>query len=332
MAPIRMGILGAARIAPTALVEPARSVHEVEITAVAARDRSRAEGFAAKHEIARVVDGYGALVADPELDAIYIPLPNGLHGRWTVAALAAGKHVLCEKPFTANADEAVRVAKAAAETPELVVMEAFHYRYHPLFARVRQLLDDGAIGQVQHIDVALCFPLLARHDIRWQLALAGGALMDIGCYTLHMLRHLAGAEPEVESARAKLHGPGVDRYMQARYRFADGRTGRTTCSMLSAQVLRVGFRVRGDAGELRVLNPMAPQVLHRVVVRGHAGRRVEHVVRRPTYNFQLEAFADAVRQGVAPITGPADSVANMSLIDAVYTAAGLEPRQPTEPW
>src|SRR5579862_1229248 len=332
MAPIRVGILGAARIAPAAVVRPARAVDEVEITAVAARDRSRAEAFAAKHGIGRVADGYEALVNDPDLDALYIPLPNGLHGRWAVAALAAGKHVLCEKPFTANAEEAARVAEAAEKSPQLVLMEAFHYRYHPLFARVLQLIGEGAVGKVEHIDTWLCFPLLSRGDIRWNLALAGGALMDCGCYTLHMLRHLAGAEPEVESARVKLHSPGVDRFMQAQYRFADGRTGRTTCSMLSAQVLRTGLSGRGDAGELRVLNPTAPQALHRLVVRSGGKRRVEHVTRRPTYTFQLEAFADAVRHGTRPITDPADSVANMALVDAVYQAAGLELRQPTEPW
>src|SRR5215469_6888162 len=148
MAPIRMGILGAARIAPPAVVRPARVVQEVEVTAVAARDPDRAKAFAAKHDIPRVVNDYDALVADPDVDALYIPLPNGLHGRYTVAALAAGKHVLCEKPFTANADEARRVGEAAKATPQLVVMEAFHYRYHPLFARVRQLIADGAVGSV----------------------------------------------------------------------------------------------------------------------------------------------------------------------------------------
>lgn len=328
MAPIRIGILGAARIAPVALVRPARGVDEVEVTAVAGRDRPRTEAFAAKHGIPRVLPDYAALVADPDLDAVYIPLPNGLHGRWTTAALAAGKHVLCEKPFTANAAEAKDVAGAAAAAPGQVVMEAFHYRYHPLFTRVRALLDDGAVGIVRHIETRLCFPLLKSDDIRWQLDLAGGALMDCGCYTLHMLRHLAGAEPHVVSATAKLRSPGVDRYVDARYRFEDGRTGRTTCSMLSARVVAVGLRVQGDDGELRVFNPVLPQAYHRLMIRSGRTRRVERFVRRPTYAYQLEAFADAVLRGVPPITGPEDSVANMSLVDAVYRAAGLEVRQP----
>ncbi|HZU79876.1 MAG TPA: Gfo/Idh/MocA family oxidoreductase [Acidimicrobiales bacterium] len=329
MPPLRIGVLGAARIAPAAIVRPARAVAEAEVTAVAARDRDRATAFAAKHGIERVVPGYEALVTDPDLDAVYIPLPNGLHGHWTRRALAAGKHVLCEKPFTANEAEAVDVAAAAAATPELVVMEAFHYRYHPLFLRVLQLLGEGAIGDVEHIDTWLCFPLLPRHDIRWQLGLAGGALMDAGCYTIHMLRHLAGAEPEVVSAAYRERSPGVDRFTRAHYRFADGRTATTTCSMLSAQFVRVGFRVRGSRGELRVFNPMAPNLYHRLVVRGPSGRHVERVSRRPTYEFQLEAFADAVQRGTPPITGLADARANMAVIDAVYRAAGLPVREPT---
>src|SRR3954453_3465142 len=131
MAPLRIGILGAARIAPAALIKPARRVDEVEVAAVAARDRVKAERFASKHGIPTVHDSYESLLDDPTIDAIYNPLPNGLHGRWTIAALEAGKHVLCEKPFTANADEAEQVAEVEAATG-LVAMEAFHYRYHPL--------------------------------------------------------------------------------------------------------------------------------------------------------------------------------------------------------
>ncbi|MDE3086008.1 MAG: Gfo/Idh/MocA family oxidoreductase [Acidobacteriota bacterium] len=324
-----MGVLGAARIAPAAVVRPARAVPDVVVTAVAARDRARAEAFAGRHGIPRVLPDYRSLVEDPDLDAVYIPLPNGLHGAWTTAALAAGKHVLCEKPFTANVDEAMAVQQAAARTPGLVVMEAFHYRYHPLFARVRHLLEEGAVGTVRHVDTRLCFPLLRRGDIRWDLGLAGGALMDAGCYTVHMLRHLAGVEPTVTAARARLARPGVDRFLQATYDLPGGATGRTTCSMRSTHLLDAGFTVAGDAGVIRVLNPLAPQVFHRVSVRTGGCRRVERSVRRPTYEFQLEAFADAVLRGVAPVTGVDDAVANMAVIDAVYRAAGLEPRVPS---
>src|SRR3954468_11300116 len=137
-APLRIGVLGAARITPTALVRPAGRVPDVVVSAVAARDPLRAKAFADKHSIPRVVPDYAALVADPDVDAIYNPLPNGLHAQWTERALAAGKHVLCEKPFAANADEARRVL-AAQEGTGLVVLEAFHYRYHPLAARAIEI-------------------------------------------------------------------------------------------------------------------------------------------------------------------------------------------------
>ncbi len=206
MSTVRIGVLGAARIAPAALIRPARVLDGVQVAAIAARDRNRAGTFAAKHGIATVHDSYDALLADPAIDAIYNPLPNGLHGRWTIAALRAGKHVLCEKPFTANADEAESVAEVARATGP-VVMEAFHYRYHGLTARMLDILASGELGDVRHLDTWLCFPLPVA-DIRWQLDLAGGALMDAGCYAVHLLRTLAGAEPVVRSAQAKLKSPG----------------------------------------------------------------------------------------------------------------------------
>ncbi|HTD50007.1 MAG TPA: Gfo/Idh/MocA family oxidoreductase, partial [Acidimicrobiia bacterium] len=151
MATLRIGILGAARIAPSAVIKPARNVDEAAIHAVAARDRTRAQSFASKHGIPKVHDTYAALVADPDLDAIYNPLPNGLHAEWTIAALEAGKHVLCEKPFTANAKEAEDVAAVASRTG-LVLMEAFHYRYHPLAQRVLDIVGSGVLGQVRHVE------------------------------------------------------------------------------------------------------------------------------------------------------------------------------------
>jgi predicted dehydrogenase len=211
---LRIGILGAARIAPNALIKPAKDNGEVVVAAIAARDRARATEFAAKHGIPTVHDGYDDLLADPSLDAVYNPLPNGLHGRWTLAAVAAGRHVLCEKPFTANADEAGVVADAAAKT-DLVVMEAFHYRYHPVARRMREIVTSGELGELRHVEASFCFPLPKFSDIRYRFDLAGGALMDAGCYAVHMVRLLGGsAEPEVLSAKAKLRGTDVDRAMR----------------------------------------------------------------------------------------------------------------------
>src|SRR3954471_6805528 len=237
-APLRLGILGAARIAPAALIRPARRVADARVVAVAARDRDKAARFAAKHDIATVHGSYEALLADANIDAVYNPLPNALHGKWTRAALAAGKHVLCEKPFTANADEAAEVAAVAASSGR-VVMEAFHYRYHPLAARVRELLDARAIGRITHVETWMCFPLPMFSDIRYNHALAGGALMDAGCYAVHLARFLGGEEPEVVSAAAKLRSPDVDRAMHAEVRYPSGHTGSIHCSMWSSTLLRI---------------------------------------------------------------------------------------------
>jgi predicted dehydrogenase len=322
---VRIGILGAARIAPAAVIRPAKSMGGAVIDAVAARDRDRADAFASKHGIPKVHDSYAALVADPELDAIYNPLPNGLHAEWTIAALEAGKHVLCEKPFTANASEAEDVAAAAARTG-LVVMEAFHYRYHPLALRMREIVENGELGAIRRVETALCFPLPKFSDIRYQYDLAGGATMDVGAYTVHMARLLGREEPEVVSAQAKLRTPDVDRAMRAELTFPSGHTGRITCSMWSRWFIQTYARVIGDRGEMRVINPTSPQLWHRMRLKSGGKTRTEKFSRRPTYEYQLEAFCAAVLRGEPTLTPPADSIANMRVIDAIYLAAGMTPR------
>lgn len=325
---IRIGILGAARIAPAALVKPARDNPDVEVVAVAARDRAKAQKFADKHQIPKVHGSYDDLLADPELDAVYNPLPNGLHGRWTIAAVQAGKHVLCEKPFTANADEARQVAEVARAT-DRVVFEAFHYRYHPFARRIVEIVESGELGEIRHLDTWMCIPLWLPRDIRWQLPLAGGSLMDVGCYAIHQLRTFAGAEPEVVRAQAKTWKPGIDRWARAELRFGDGRTGRITAAMAGPKPLTMGAHITGSEGELKARNVTAPQFMGRLKVSAGGATRVEKASRRPTYSFQLDAFAAAVLRGEPFPTGLDDSIANMAVIDAVYRAAGLEPRQPS---
>ncbi len=258
-----------------------------------------------------------------------VPLPNSLHADWTLAALAAGKHVLCEKPFTSNADEAETVAAAASEAAArsgLVVMEAFHYRHHPLAHRMREIVAGGELGQLRHIETWLCSPVVNKSDIRYQYGLAGGAMMDMGSYVVHMARMLGGEEPSVVSARAKLHSPDVDRAMTAQLQFPSGPTASVHCSMWSSSVLHLAARVTGDQGELRVFNPIAPQYVSWLTVRSGGARRIEIPARRPTYAYQLDAFCDAIRRGQPTLTSPDDAVANMRVIDAVYRAANMRPR------
>ena len=323
--PLKIGILGAARIAPMALIRPAAAVPEVEVFAMAARDQSRARRFAVKHSIPRVHGSYDELISDPKIEAVYNPLPNGLHCEWTIKALEAGKHVLCEKPLAANTDEAERMADAAAKAG-LVLGEAFHWRYHPLAARMKEIVDGGALGRIRHLEATLCFPLPFPSDIRYRFDLGGGALMDAGCYPISMVRFLAGAEPEVVSADSRLASPDVDRWMRAELRFADGRSGRITCGLFSSTLLKLNVRVEGDEGTLSVFNPIAPHFYNRVKVTNRAGTETERVRGDATYVYQLRAFARAVRGGEPLPTDGAHGVANMRVIDAIYDAAGIKRR------
>jgi predicted dehydrogenase len=322
---MRIGILGAARIAPAAVIKPARSVAEATIASVAARDPAKAAAFAAKHGIPTTHPSYDALVEDDEIDAIYNPLPNGLHAHWTTRALEAGKHVLCEKPFTNNADEAVEVG-AVAERTGKVAVEAFHYRYHPLAARMLEIVESGELGAIERVETWMCFPLPRFSDIRYQYELGGGALMDAGCYAVHMARLLGRGEPEVVRASAKLHSPDIDRAMEADMRFPSGASGHVRCSMWSSSLLSMGVRVTGSEKVLRVINPTVPQLYHRLSVKGAGGSRVEHLTRRATYDYQLEAFCATVLRGAPTLTPPSDSVANMTVIDSIYEASGMRRR------
>ncbi|OBA71141.1 oxidoreductase [Mycolicibacterium elephantis] len=322
---VRIGILGAARIAPAALIKPAKRNAEVAVVATAARDVARAQQFATKHGIARVHGSYEALIDDPDVDAVYNPLPNALHGKWTRAALEAGKHVLCEKPFTANAAEAREIAELAAKS-DRVVMEAFHYRYHPFAARVEQIIASGELGTLQRVDAADCFWLPKFSANAYNYTLGGGALMDLGSYVVDMLRTFGGSTPKVVSAQAKLRSPQVDRAMTAELQFADGHVGRLRCSLWSADLPHVTARVVGDRGELR-LHPVIP--FQQFSVRSADGSRVERFFRaRTTYDYQLEVFAAAVLRGEPVKTTPAEAVENMTVIDDIYRAVGLSPRQP----
>jgi predicted dehydrogenase len=324
-APLRIGALGAAPIAVAALIRPARRLPNVQVVAVAARDPDRARRYAAQQRIPGIHRSYAALLDDPAIDAVYIALPNSLHAEWSINALQAGKHVLCEKPLATNAREAEQMARAAADAGRVLV-EAFHYRYHPLAARLKAILDSGEIGRIQRIETEFSVPLLQPRSTQFRYELGGGATMDVGCYAVNLLRFLAGAEPHVAHAAARLIRPQVDRRMIADFRFDDGRTGRMTCALLSARLLRAGATVYGTAGELRVTFPFLPHHFHRITVRSDAATRHEQLEGETTYFYQLSAFARAACGGAPAQTDAVDAIANMRVIDAIYQAAGLLPR------
>jgi predicted dehydrogenase len=186
--PLRIGVLGAARIADDGIVEPARVLGH-RIVAVAARDRGRAESFADRHGVERVHDGYRDVIDDPEVDVVYNALVNSLHTSWNVAALRAGKHVLGEKPLSSNGTDARAVREAARETGTTIV-EGFHYLHHPVTRRLRDLVTSGELGTVEHVEIELTIPAPPGDDPRWSRELDGGATMDLGCYVLSAARHL----------------------------------------------------------------------------------------------------------------------------------------------
>lgn len=322
---IRIGVLGAAAIVPMALTQPARSVPDAQIVAIAARDPRRAAAFARRHSIPRVHRTYNGLINDPDIDAIYNPLPNSLHAEWTIRALQAGKHVLCEKPFASNAREAEQMADAARETG-LVLSEAFAYRYHPLTARVKKIIAGDELGNIQHIEAQFCFLLPSPGNIRFQYELAGGALMDCGCYPVSLIRFLAEAEPRVESAKARLFAPQVDHRMSADLSFADGRSARLVCDMLSPRLFRSLLKVQGDAGKLSVFNPYHPHWFHWLRVRGRKGTYSEYGRGENVYVSQLRAFLKAIHVELKLNTDPVDAIGNMRVIDSIYEKAGLKLR------
>jgi predicted dehydrogenase len=323
--PVRIGVLGAAAIVPQALIHPIRSVPDASVVAIAARDPARAKAFARKHHIPQVHQTYDDLLHDPDIDAIYNPLPNSLHAEWTIRALQAGKHVLCEKPFASNAREAQEMAKVARETG-LVLSEAFAYRYHPLTARIKEIIANGELGKIQHIDAQFCFLLPTPNNIRFKYGLAGGALMDCGCYPVSLIRHLAESEPRVEWAEARLFAPQVDRRMSADLSFADSRTAHLVCDLLSPRLFRSSLRVEGDRGRLYVTNPYHPHWFHWLSVRGRNGSYTRHIAGENVYTLQLRAFIKAIRGEMKLNTDPSDAIGNMRLIDAIYEKAGLRQR------
>jgi predicted dehydrogenase len=324
---VRIGTLGTARITLPALIAPARQVADAVVTTIAARDPERARAYAAQHDIPEVRDSYEAVIADPGVDAIYNPLPNSLHALWTLKAIEAGKHVLCEKPFTSNAEEAETVA-AAAKASGVVVMEAFHYRYHPLAARMSEIAHGadgghGELGPVGHVEASLHFPIAASDDIRFSYELGGGATMDGGCYAISCLRMLGPGEPEVVSAQAELSSPGVDAAMTAGFFFPGGATGRFDVSLWRDRPFTADVQVTGERGSMRVVNFMAPHNGHELEVTVEGQSRREQIPGDPTYTYQLRAFAGAVLRGDPFPTTAQDAIVNMRLIDDVYRAADM---------
>jgi predicted dehydrogenase len=328
---LRIGILGAARIATRALIHPAREVPSATVAAIAARGQARADAFAIQHAIPTAYGSYEELLADPSIDAVYIPLPNALHAQWTLRAIEAGKHVLCEKPFTANLEEAQQVL-GKAHNSGLVVMEAMHYRYHPLAQRLVTMIREGVIGTPRHVQCWTSWPVPDPGDIRYSYEMAGGALMDGGCYAIDCLRFAGLSEPTVTGALADPMPADsrVDRALAARLTSPSGMTGWFESAFTGGGEFRADVHVIGDEGQLFLRNfVLAHEGTLTLYPNGQSWPDPDADPGAPgdtTFAWQLRAFTAAVQEGTPFDTTAAHAVTTMRVIDDAYRAAGLPPR------
>jgi predicted dehydrogenase len=325
---IRIGILGAARIAPRGIITPANALLGAEVVAIGARTLERAQDFAARHAIPFACGSYGELVARDDVDLVYVALPPSAHLEWCVLALASGKLVLVVKPFANNAQDAVEMV-AAARASGRHLIEGFHYRFHPLFERTLALLRSGAVGKLRHIEAVFNVDLPdTPGELRYIEALGGGALMDLGCYCLHWIRTVAGDEPTVVKASARCETPGVDVDIQAELAFTSGPTATLKCSMQPEDgVLFRRLRVEGDTGMLELDNPVSPHAGATLSLDGPNAPLPQIVSGgETTFSYQLRHVLDVIEGRAVPLTGGDDAIGNMRAIDAIYRAAGQKPR------
>jgi predicted dehydrogenase len=318
---VAWGILSTADINRLVL-EGARKSDRVDVVAVASRDRAQAEDYARRHGIERAYGRYEDLLEDPAIEVVYNPLPNSLHVEWSIEALEAGKHVLCEKPFSRHAGEVERAFDAAERAGRLLT-EGFMYRHHPQTRLVQQLVDEGAIGRLHTVRSSHAFDLMARsggEDIRLDADLEGGALMDVGCYCVNGMRLLAG-EPDRVYGEQTLGPTGVDTDFHGTMRFPDDVVGQffVSFSLPSRQELEA----IGTEGSVRLTRPF------RLDIGGDATlRRGDDVVpidfeEADSYQLELEHLSDAIRAGTEPLLGREDALGNAHTIEALYRSAEL---------
>ena len=327
---VRWGVLGTALIARQHMIPALQGADWCELYGIASRAAATAAAAAAEFNIPHSYGTYEAMLADPAIDAVYIPLPNDLHAPWTIRALAAGKHVLCEKPITLTAAEAAAIAAAASQS-EVLAMEAFMYRFHPAWDIVRQLVTDDAIGRIIDVSMWFGFRPTRPDDYRHTLATGGGALYDVGCYCVDVCRTLLGPNPENLFATARI-GPesGVDMTFSAILDYGDA-TATFTCSM--EQEPQHSIVIHGTAGWVSIADPFnCPRDHATTVTLGRGGNHHPHATTVETlpvpvadqYGLQATAFADAILAGSAAPLPIDDSVDNMRLLEGLFAAAGLQ--------
>ncbi len=319
---VRWGVLGNALIARVCVVPAIVKSRNGVLHGVGSRSLERANELAEANSGANIYKGYEALLADPDIDAVYIPLPNHLHLPWTLKALAAGKHVLCEKPLALNAVEAQQMVDAA-QAAHLHLMEAFMYRFHPRSQRIREMVQSGQLGSIQLIRSAFTFNIADKNNIRFDPAMGGGALMDVGCYGVSVARWLLNEEPEAVQAQAVYSDTGVDINLVGSLRFSSGPLAVIEASFTSA--LQQTFSVIGDQAAIDLPHdafiPWEKEAVF--TLRGPEDEVGEQITTPGADEYQLmvEHFADAVLGTSQLGFFPTDSIANMRVLDALAEAA-----------
>ena len=315
---IRWGILGAARI-NRRLIPALRLARRSELVAVASRDRARVEAHAREWNIAEAVHGYEALLANPRIDAVYIPLPNSEHVSWTLAAIAAGKHVLCEKPIALTVGDIDRIAHAAASAG-VIVEEGYMYRHEPMTSRVAALVHDGAIGTLRAIVSGFTFSLTDTVNIRLRPELGGGSLWDVGCYPVSYAQFLLGHAPTMVAGMAHWTATGVDDEFTGMLRFDEGVTASIYSGFRAGP--RTWLELLGSDGSLTVPNPFKPGPEEGLELECGGQRDVIAVQGSPElFVRQVEDFEASVLDGRPPVVSLAESRRTVSTLAALYAAA-----------
>lgn len=351
--PVRFGVIGASRIAPDAIVKPARCHEEVSVVSIAARSLERAQAFAKTWEIPKCFGGanaYQELIDDIDVDAVYIGLPNSLHYEWAMKALAAGKHVLCEKPI-ANNEQETRAMFEAAQKHNRVLLEAWQPHFHPFLHRVKEIIDEGSFGKLVSMSTylgvwgALFF---VKDDIRFDYSLGGGGLMDMGPYPVNTVIYLASSYPVVKQSSTICRSENIDRAIDAYLSFPDGVSAHIKTDSdiegwgpfkLIPSWFQMKMTIKLEYGSVEIMNYVLPHFWHRIKVIPDRGSSWVEKAYKPlngtgeewwtSYRYQLEEFVNKVRgRPTEHWRSAEDSVASMATIDAIYTKAGL-PLRPT---
>jgi predicted dehydrogenase len=300
------------------MLRPASQRNDMVVTHIAARDSHREAAFASEHGLA-TAGGYEALIERDDIDLVYVAVPPSGHCEWSIRAVQAGKAVLCEKPFAMNAEQARQMVDAAKRTGR-PLMEAFHYRFHPTLKRAQTLLRERAIGPLTGARASFCTVIPETEgEFRWNPALGGGAIMDLGCYPIHALRTLIGAEPEVVTASAT-YAASVEAEATATLRFDGGIHATIRCGMRSTQ-REWDLELVGARGRLTISNFIVPHHGGTLKLETPAGSLNEDAESISTFAAQLAHVADVLLRRAEPLTGGADAIANMRAIEAVRAAA-----------